>query len=232
MGEVITDVGIDLDGVIYPFADAFKDYCAERMGKLFLPDPTHWNFYEDWDLDLETFNAWLTEAARTHEVFATKEPFDGVLEAWKDLRDMNVKIHVLTARPQSAWAQTAEWLTTHGLHVDTLHFGPTKAFLATLATGKTIMVDDHVAYYEEAERAGIIPCLMTRAWNSHKQNANRVNNLPEFVSFIRGFNSNKVKVKTLADEKYVPYKQKKKEWNELHEKGRSYEIWSHQEQNS
>ena len=211
MGEVITDVGIDLDGVLYPFSNAFRLYCEERLGVLNLPEPTHWNFYEDWGLDEETFTAWLTDAARTSQVFSTHLPYHGVTEAWKDLRSMGVRIHVLTARPQAAWEQTASWLTQYNLRVDTLHFGPSKAFLANLAKGKSILLDDHIFYYEEAEQAGIIPCLMNREWNESKKDANRVNNLAEFVSFIKGYNAHKEK--TVVDiynlkptKKYKPYK--------------------------
>ena len=146
MGNVITDVGIDLDGVIYPFMDSFRKYCAERMGKLFLPDPTHWLFYEDWDLDKETFDQWLNDAARTHDVFATEAPYEGVVEAWETMKSMGLNIHILTARPQSAWEQTAGWLTEHGLEVDSLHFNPTKSFLSVLSKGKSALLDDHVAY--------------------------------------------------------------------------------------
>jgi uncharacterized HAD superfamily protein len=197
MGEVITDVGIDLDGVIYPFVDAFRSYCQERLGVTDLPDPTHWHFYEDWGLDSETFNAWLLEASKTHQIFSTYLPYDQVLEAWKELRDMGVKIHVLTARPQSAWVQTVEWLAKYNLHVDSLHFCDTKGFLSKVATGKSILLDDQIVYYEEAEKAGIIPCFVTREWNKGKKNANRVNNLLEFVSFVRGYNA---KGKTVVTE--------------------------------
>lgn len=188
MGQVITDVGIDLDGVIYPFANAFKQYCCERMGRLFLPDPTHWNFYEDWDLDEKTFNQWLNDAANTHSVFATEEPYEGVVEAWKELREMGMKIHVITARPQSSWEQTAGWLTNHGLIADSLHFNTTKAFLSRIAKGKAILVDDHVAYYDEAECNNILPVLMDRPWNQDKKDAIRVSNLLNFVSLVRGYN--------------------------------------------
>lgn len=205
---MITDVGIDLDGVIYPFASAFKKYCMERTGVSELPDPTHWNFYEDWDMDLETFNAWLRDAATTHQVFATEDPYEGVVSAWKDLRDMGLRLHVLTARPQSAWAQTAEWLSAHNLNVDTLHFGPTKTFLKSLATDQAIMLDDHVVYYEEAEKVGIIPVLMDRPWNSHKKDATRVDSLPSFVDFIRGFNIGSKKSVT-----YKPSEKDKKQWD-------------------
>ena len=188
MGNVITDVGIDLDGVIYPFMSAFRTYCAERMGKLFLPDPTHWLFYEDWDLDKETFDQWLNDAARTHDVFASENPYEGVVEAWEMMRSMGLNIHVVTARPQSAWEQTAGWLTEHNLVADSLHFNPTKSFLSFLSKGKAALLDDHIAYYEEASRSGIVPVLMDRPWNQSKTNAIRVTNLTQFVAFINGYN--------------------------------------------
>lgn len=205
MGEMITDVGIDLDGVLYPFSNAFRNYCEVERGLVNLPDPTHWNFYEDWGLDEETFNAWLLDAAKNHRIFATHLPYSGVLEAWADLRDTGVKIHVLTARPQSAWAQTAEWLNDCKLHVDTLHFGPSKAFLANLATKKSILLDDHIYYYEEAEKSGIVPCLMSRPWNSTKEDANRVSSLAEFVSFLRGYNARGETPNPVTINRYKPY---------------------------
>jgi uncharacterized HAD superfamily protein len=201
MGEVITDVGIDLDGVIYPFVDSFRAYCQERLGVDNLTTPTHWHFYEDWGLDSETFNAWLLEASKTHQIFSSYLPYEGVLESWKELRDMGVNIHVITARPQSAWAQTVEWLAKYNLHVDSLHFCSTKGFLSKVATGKAMMLDDQIVYYEEAEKAGIIPCLLTRDWNKSKEDANRVSNLPEFVSFVRGYN---LKGKTVKKELTMP----------------------------
>lgn len=252
MGEVITDVGIDLDGVIYPFVDAFGFYCKERLGVSSLPTPTHWHFYEDWGLDSETFNAWLLEATKTNQIFSSSHPYKGVVEAWKELRDMGVKIHILTARPQSAWGQTVEWLSTHNLHVDSLHFGDTKGFLSKIATGKAVLLDDQIVYYEEAEKAGIIPCFVTRDWNVNKKDANRVNNLLEFVSFVRGYNA---KGKTVVKESKL-YKSAPKEkvniytkkiqpfpyrphgedpiWKntELHEKGWGPWTARHQEPNS
>lgn len=211
MGSVITDVGIDLDGVIYPFMDSFRNYCAERMGKLFLPDPTHWLFYEDWDLDKETFDQWLNDAARTHDVFASEDPYEGVVEAWAMMKEMGLNIHIMTARPQSSWEQTAGWLTKHGLDADSLHFNPTKSFLSLLSKGKAALLDDHIAYYEEASRSGVIPVLMDRPWNQSKTNAVRVSNLTQFVAFINGYNfiakQEKVKknIEQFVKEKPNPY---------------------------
>lgn len=210
MGHVITDIGMDLDGVVYPFATAFQRYCAERQGKLFLPDPTSWHFYEDWDMDEQTFHQWVTDAANECEVFASEKPYEGVVEAWSQLREMGIKIHVLTARPQAAWEQTARWLTDNNLIADSLHFNPTKGFLTKIAKGQALIIDDHVQYYEEAEKNGIIPVLLNRAWNDHKEDATRVNNLPELVSLISGYNLVKrTDAKKRANEILVKYKESK-----------------------
>jgi hypothetical protein len=188
MGEMITDVGMDLDGVVYPFVNVFKTYCAERQGKLFLPDPVSWHFYEDWDMDEDIFHAWVRDATIQNDIFSTEKPYDGVVDAWHELRTMGIKIHVLTARPQVAWEQTAKWLTNNNLVADSLHFNTAKGFLTKISSGQSLIIDDHVQYYEEAEKNGIIPVLMNRPWNAHKKDATRVNNLSELVSLIRGYN--------------------------------------------
>jgi len=203
MGQVITDVGIDMDGVVYPFMEAFRKWCEKKLNASYLPDPTHWNFYEDWGLDEETFKSYVREAASTDNVFMVNDPYEGTLQAWRDLRDLNVRIHVLTARPRSAWIQTIDWLEYHHLHCDSLHFTNTKGMLSKLNTGKALLIDDHVAYYEEAERNGIIPVLMTRPWNLSKENATRVTDLNGLVSLIRGYNLSQ---KNIAIPKVSPVK--------------------------
>lgn len=188
MGEMITDVGIDLDGVLYPFSKSFNAYCCERMGRLFLPEPTHWNFYEDWDLDEVTFYQWIDEAAQSHQVFSTEDPYEGVLEAWAMLMSIGVHIHIITSRPRAAWEQTAEWLARHKLTADSLHFNKSKGFLTKIAKGKSALIDDHIVYYREAKNNGIFPVLMDRSWNQSTDEFTRVSSLLEFVYLIKGYN--------------------------------------------
>jgi hypothetical protein len=225
MGEMITDIGMDMDGVVYPFVNAFKTYCEERQGKLFLPDPVSWHFYEDWDMDEHTFHEWVNDAATNHDVFLTEKPYDGVVDAWNELRAMGIKIHILTSRPQSGWEQTTKWLSNNNLIADSLHFNPTKGFLTKLAKGQALIVDDHVQYYDEAERSGIIPVLMNRPWNAHKKDANRVNNLHELVSLIRGYNLvKKTEAKARAKEKAIK-EFTLSETNVLYPKKNKYEMY-------
>lgn len=49
-------VGIDLDGVCYNFAASVSAY-LDTLGGLpgGYPEPRHWEFYEDWGLDLFGF---------------------------------------------------------------------------------------------------------------------------------------------------------------------------------
>jgi len=62
-----------------------------------------------------------------------------------------------------------------------------------------------VQYYNEAEKNDIIPVLMNRAWNAHKEDATRVNNLSELVSLIRGYNLVKKTEKTTMSKKLATY---------------------------
>lgn len=222
MSTVITDVGIDMDGVVYPFITAFRRYCEERLGRLFLEEPTHWNFFEDWGLDSDTFQTWLKEAALSHNVFASEMPYPTVLEAWELFRANNIKIHILTARPQEAWGQTADWLQKYGLTVDSLHFNTTKALLSHVSSGKSALLDDHVDYYKEAQGVGIFPCLLNQPWNQDLPNANRVNTVLDFANMIVGYNKIVTSPKvtsvspklTISDihKNTQPYK-KEHEWN-------------------
>lgn len=191
--DLITDVGVDLDGVLYPFQDAFKDYCSLVLGLTDLPDPTHWNFYEDWGMDFETFSYHLHTASQTHRLFDTYYPYPGVVDAWQDLRDLGVRIHVMTARPQSAWSQTCDWLQGNRLSPDSLHFTSVKSYLSALSSGKSAMIDDHTLYYEEAELSGTLPYLLTRPWNLQLKDAKRVSSFSEFVQEINAYNQSLTK---------------------------------------
>ena len=89
-------------------------------------------------------------------------------------------------------------------------FNPTKGFLTKIAKGQALIIDDHVQYYDEAEKSDIIPVLMTRAWNTHKEDATRVNNLSELVSLIRGYNLvKKMNAKKFDKDVLTKYKEEK-----------------------
>jgi len=188
----ITDVGIDLDGVVYPFTTAFRKYCQDVLGDGDYPDPQTWTFYKEWDISSDNFTKMLEEGPVTHNLFANEVPMEGSQEAWELLRTLGVKVHVITSRPHTAWAQTAQWLVTHGLTPDHLFFTHDKAILSHVAEQESAMIDDHVEYYEQLENAGVISVLRNQPWNRHKENARRAESLLEFATLIEKVNNREI----------------------------------------
>lgn len=184
---MITDVGIDLDGVMYDFATEFRKYCAFRLGRTDLPEPRHWEFYEDWGLDKDTFYSWLTEATVNDELFFTGKPYDNTIEGWQKLRSMGMRIHVLTHRHIEAVAQTSEWLRKHNFIPDSLHFGFDKAHLEGLAIDQAAAIDDYTKYYDEYEETGVKAFLRNQPWNSH-HHGRRVDDLLDFANAVETYN--------------------------------------------
>lgn len=185
---MITDVGIDLDGVLYNFAHEFRMYCSERMGRDDLPYPTHWEFYEDWGLDKDTFYRWLNEATQTVQLFNNSLPLPHAIEGWEKLRQLQVRIHVLTHRHPLAYAQTAEWLLRYGFEPDSLHFGADKRVLKTITKGQAAAIDDYIGYYDDYQSVGIKAFLMTQPWNAERAGVRRVPDLLAFAHAVEVHN--------------------------------------------
>lgn len=188
----ITDIGIDMDGVVYPFMSAFKKYCEDVLEMSDLPEPTHWDFYEDWDINKKEFDALLNSAPVTHRLFASESPMKGVYKGWEMLRSMNVKLHVITARPTTAWAQTAEWLHDHDLVPDHLHFTNDKTILAHTAREHSAMIDDHHLYYQQLDKAGVFAVLHDHPWNRQFEVSYRANSLVDFARLINKVNNKEI----------------------------------------
>lgn len=188
---MITDVAIDMDNVLYPFSTEFHRFCSKALDRD-LSTPTKWEFYEDWGLNEIQFNALLEEAI-TAGVFVNGEPDIGAVAAWNTLRDIDVRIHVLTARPSTAWADTTWWLDNWGFKADTLHFTEDKSIFAELITpfGFGVMLDDAPKYLTLQSRyENFFTAVFDQPWNSHIQSAYRFDNLMYFTLFIQEYNLN------------------------------------------
>jgi hypothetical protein len=190
--KLITDVGIDMDGVVYPFMNAFKKYCIDVLKRDNFPLPTKWEFYEDWGISSAKFNDMLHTAPISHRLFASESPMETVEQAWDILRNLNVKIHVITARPATAWSQTAQWLHDHKLVPDHLHFTHDKAILAHTAQGHSAAIDDHYVYQQQMEKAGVLSVLHTHPWNSSHDVSFRANSLVEFAELVKNVNNREI----------------------------------------
>ena len=157
----ITDVGIDMDGVVYPFMSAFKKYCIDVLKETTFPEPLKWEFYEDWGISKQTFDTMMQTAPISHRLFASESPMENVALGWKLLRELGVRIHVITARPNTAWAQTADWLHDHELVPDHLHFTHNKTVLAYTSKGNQRLLTITTITNKRCKKLGYFQCYMT-----------------------------------------------------------------------
>lgn len=183
---LITDVGIDLDGVLYDFVGAFKTFCEPRVSRD-LPDATKWDFYHEWGLTDEIFDSWLYEATVKNNIFEKNDPIKNAVEGWQALKDMGLTIHILTHRFHPAHEQTCRWLNRHGFITNNLHFGTNKKILRNLATGDSAAVDDHFNYYQDYQKIGVKAFMLTQPWNVNHE-GRRVSDLLEFAKYVDVYN--------------------------------------------
>lgn len=187
VNDKITDVGIDIDGVIFDFASAFHEYCSYRLKNDSLPMPTHWDFYLEWGLTFKSFNDLLKEATVDERLFMWRYPIQNSLQGWESLKNQGLRIHILTHRASYAYSQTTEWLEKHKMFPDTLHFGYEKDILKHISHKKAAAVDDYTKYYDMYDNNGVMPFLMTQPWNiGHR--ATRVTDLLDFATKVKEYN--------------------------------------------
>lgn len=178
-------VGIDLDGVCYDFAGSLREFLVSAgvRFKHQCPNPTRWEFYEDWGFTLKEFLTWCHRGVEAGTVFTHGDPFLGVREAFERIKAAGHSIHIVTDRSfgkhGASEAATRRWLDSHGLPFDSLTFTPDKT-VVRLDT----MVDDKLANYEALTEAGVRTWLLTRPWNQEDDDRNRVLDLLHYSEVI------------------------------------------------
>lgn len=187
---MITDVAIDLDGVVYPFAKEFHKFCSKALNNDSLPPATDWLFYEKWGLTKDEYHHLLLEAVNAG-VFIDGEPPIGAQAAWTVISAMGAKIHVITARPTEAWADTTWWLDQWKLRADSLHFTEDKWLFAYMLNmeGKGMMLDDSPIYLNSVSQYdSIIPVVYDQPWNRDLDYV-RVNSMMGFARLVALYNT-------------------------------------------
>ncbi|NBS71322.1 hypothetical protein EBT31_20795 [bacterium] len=185
---MITDVAIDLDGVVFDFSRVVTAVFSKYL-KTDLPTPTKWEFFDEWNMTASDFYTLLDHLTVETEFFNSESPIRHTMVGWQSLREQNLRIHVITHRSHCAYDQTVKWLERYRLIPDTLHFAGDKApILSALMIDEGASVDDNIGQYEDYFDMGIRSYLFNQPWNSQKKNARRVNNLIEFADDIKLYN--------------------------------------------
>lgn len=174
-------VGIDLDGVCYDFADSLRTFLEGTHRKY--PNPTRWEFYEDWGYSLEEFLDLCHDGVNAGVIFSHGDPFPGVRDALLRLRDAGHTLHVVTDRSfgkgGASEAATRVWLDTHQIPFDSLTFSADKTIVRT-----DYMIDDKLANYDALHAVGCNVFLLDRPWNQSRTPRDRVTSVSEFADVV------------------------------------------------
>lgn len=185
---MITDVGIDLDGVMFDFSRVVTAVFSKHLGKQ-LPTPKKWEFFDEWDLTAKEFYTLLDDLTVETEFFNSESPIRNTMQGWKMLREQNLRLHIITHRSACSYDQTVKWLERYRFIPDSLHFSGDKAsILSAIAVDEAASVDDNVGQYQDYDDTGIRAYMFNQPWNMYYHKARRVNNMMEFAENIKLYN--------------------------------------------
>lgn len=184
---MITDVAVDIDGVLFDFSTVVTKHFSEYYNKQFSV-PTCWEFFAEWGMTADEFYETLDKLTYEREIFNDEAPIPKTMVGWQALRDQGLRIHVITHRSPSAQGQTIKWLERYRLIPDTLHFSGQKAeILTAISLDECASIDDHYEQYAEYKNYGVNAYMYTQHWNRGYL-GRRVQTLPEFSEVIRVHN--------------------------------------------
>lgn len=185
---MITDVAIDLDGVMFDFSRVVTEVFSRHLGRT-LPAPVKWEFFDEWDLTAKDFYTLLDDLTVETEFFNSESPMRHTLRGWQMLREQNLKLHIITHRSHCAYDQTVKWLERYRLIPDSLHFsGDKAAILSAIMVDEGASIDDNIHQYEDYTDIGIRAYLFNQPWNMAKTNARRIGTLIDFAQDIKLYN--------------------------------------------
>lgn len=179
-------VGLDLDGVFYPFENSLRMHLLNTRPTLTLqdlPDAIEWNFFYSWGLSLPMFLASCHEGVDAGTVFRQGDPFPDTLPHLERLRTAGCVLHVVTDRffgsEGVAAAATHAWMEEVDMRVDSVTFSPDKTSVET-----DFFIDDKIENYDALDAAGVEVYLLDRPWNQHVDSRRRVKSVSEFVDIV------------------------------------------------
>lgn len=181
-------IGVDLDGVLYDFTEALRQYMIDEYGykREWLPEPAQWNTWESWNIVKPTFFRYFREGVEKGRIWRDGDIEPDVLSTLLRLKNAGDTIHIVTHRngqgPMGI-ASTAHWLAEKEIPYDTLTFGADKCCVPV-----DIFIEDNVDNYWSIERSGAVPVLFTRPWNvGVDYDFRRVSSFEEFGDIVEGY---------------------------------------------
>lgn len=149
------DIGLDIDGVLYPFVKVIAEYATDVLGRDCTDQADSWDWYQQWGLSQEEFFALCGRSVRERILYTKGIPLPGALEAATALAEAGHRLHYISARAIAevprylAWHRTAEWLWRWQFPVDSLTISDDKFCRPT-----DVFLDDAPHTYEALVAAG------------------------------------------------------------------------------
>lgn len=179
-------VGVDLDGVLYNFHQAFIDYLtvSELHGKYIVKYAFNdWNFFKHWGMTQEEFVAVCNKGVDAGVIFRgpTRKR---AASAIRRIKRAGHEIHIVTDRsfgesPLASQYATLDWLAEHKIPYDSITFSADKTVVPT-----DIFVEDKLENYDALDAAGTEVYLINRPWNRREDNRRRISGITEFANIV------------------------------------------------
>jgi 5'(3')-deoxyribonucleotidase len=163
------DVGVDLDGCVYPFVEVLRDWVHVDTGRPLdtLPTPTCWHFFEEqWGYRPGELLLHVERGVNAGVIFHSGLPIPGSIRALHQIAEERHRIHIVTARfapgaETSVADSTRWWLKTYDVPYTSLTISADKSVVDT-----DVFIDDSPANYAALEAAGANPRFFHQTWNA------------------------------------------------------------------
>lgn len=187
-------IGVDIDGVLYDFHDAFKIYLHNKHSKPLeeMSEPDGWLFYEKWGMCKEEFLHFFKMGINDEFIFKYGKMLDGASEYLKKIKKMGHSIHLVSNRKiedaeHKSLSNTVHWLNENEISFDTLDFDFEKGKYAK-KYNLDIFIDDSPKHLSQLEEnACNFLFLFDQKWNRKEKYEiyKRVHNWREIYEQIR-----------------------------------------------
>lgn len=187
-------VGVDLDGCMYDFGDALRQYRHQVEGVPLdqMPLSNCWHFYEEqWGMTLQEFLDTCDRGVDAGWIFRKGEPLPGSVDAVRWLFSRGHEIHIITDRSFGTRSQenTSEWLDVNGVPYTSLTFSRDKTAVAT-----ECFIDDRAENYTSLKQAGVDVVIFDQPWNQYLGDANRIHSWGEYIAHVENISEREVVV--------------------------------------
>lgn len=184
------DIGVDIDGVLYPFVAALRTHIANRTNVPLerLGEPTEWDFAEQWGMTSSELAAWMHDGVETGDLLLAGGTYPGAAEALRRLRQAGHRIHLITNRgwlapsnPGKAEDRTRNWLAANDMEYETLTFSPDKTSVRT-----DVFIEDRPKNFLALRQAGVDAYLRDHPFNADTPvpAGRRVRSMTEFADRV------------------------------------------------